>query len=583
MPSIKDTFDKSKYDSFLQSTNYSGALSYLTELQKGTDDYDERKALQPFISNLRQKIHRDESMIRYALDDEQKKKYYFIDAINTGSNLSKGINTYYDTYTNELAQLGDDYRDVYNGPEDKITDLGIVRAYPKEYMNKVHTKATQLEFSFSKDAYKYFLNNLNITEEELNNNNILVGDSNGNKTITINKSNPFYYKVVNGVYDAHLEATRPTAGTFFDALAYPFVANEYAKNGVKYISRDNRGNIVKQADSLSDGDFNSHMANIKSLVSDARRVYNNLEEQANKDLIVSSFSLPWKTAAHARADELLSTTGDTEEYNKTIQRLDGQLAGALIGLNLGQQNVWATGDSDDPNYHPLTPEEKVAYQQILRDAIREGRLGNAEDKLGGVHMAMLGDKFGYQIDILPKSDSKGLFAVPWDNSNIHRTIFIENPWPEESMTQAFESRTEFQAMKELILMNQYKYPFDMDDGSTLEMTSELGGIYKKDGVEQIVDRKTALNILNENFIKVRGAEALQSKYKPNKPKNKYNIENFENAMDADAWAYALSAAEELVPKENKQAYMDKVYDLYHSILNKAGYKGKRAITIKVEE
>ena len=33
MPSIKDTFDKSKYDSFLQSTNYSGALSYLTELQ----------------------------------------------------------------------------------------------------------------------------------------------------------------------------------------------------------------------------------------------------------------------------------------------------------------------------------------------------------------------------------------------------------------------------------------------------------------------------------------------------------------------------------------------------------------------
>ena len=42
-------------------------------------------------------------------------------------------------------------------------------------------------------------------------------------------------------------------------------------------------------------------------------------------------------------------------------------------------------------------------------------------------------------------------------------------------------------------------------------------------------------------------------------------------------------AEELVPKENKKAYMDKVYDLYQSVLNKAGYKGKRAITIKEEE
>ena len=575
MPSIKDTFDKSKYDSFLQDTNYSGALNYLTELQKGTDDYDEKKSLQPFISNLRQKIHRDESMIRYALDDEQKRKYYFVDAINTGSNLAKGSNTYYDIYTNELAQLGDGYSEKTLGRKYD----GLV-----EQVERTPIKATQLEFNFSKDAYKYFLNNLNITEEELNNNNILVGDSNGNKTISINKSNPFYYKVVNSVYDAHLEATRPAAGTFFDALAYPFVANEYAKNGVKYISRDNRGNIVKQADSLSDGDFNGHMANIKSLISDARRVYNSLEEQANKDLIVSSFSLPWKTAAHARADELLSTTGDTEEYNKTIQRLDGQLAGALIGLNLGQQNVWATGDSDDPNYHALTPEEKVAYQQILRDAIREGRIGNSEDKLGGVHMAMLGDKFGYQIDILPKSDSKGVFSTLWDNSNIHRTIFIENPWPEESMTQAFESRTEFQAMKELILMNQYKYPFDMDDGSVLEMGNELMGIYKKsDGTVENVTREQALNILNENFIKVQGIDALQRKYKPNASQRRYNIEAFENAIDSDAWAYALSAAEELVPKENKKAYMDKVYDLYQSILNGAGYKGKRAITITGEE
>ena len=564
MPSIKDTFDKGKYDSFLQSTNYTGALNYLTELQQGTDDYDEKKALQPFINNLRQKVHRDEAMIRYAGNETQQQQYYFLDAVKTGNSIEKGKNAIYDEYTNTLAGLGD--------------GDGV--------------KASQLQFKFANaKMYNNFLSSINAKDEDLIASNILIGDENGHKTVSINKANPSFYKIVNAIYDtqrkAHYDAIKnqpltPALGDnigWFSSSLIPMATSDL----INYRSVDNKGNVISDYSTMLDGKFNTSMTRVANLMASAESTYNNLEKQATKDLIVSSFSLPWKTAAHARADELLSTTGDTEEYNKTIQRLDGQLAGALIGLNLGQQNVWATGDSDDPNYHPLTPEEKVAYQQILRDAIREGRLGNTEDKLGGIHMAMLGDKFGYQIDILPKSDSKGLFPVPWDNSNIHRTIFIENPWPEENMTQAFESRTEFQAMKELILMNQYKYPFDMDDGSVLEMTSELGGIYKHDGKEEIVDRQKALNLLNENFIKVQGVEALQRKYKPNASQRRYNIEAFENAIDSDAWAYALSAAEELVPKENKKAYMDKVYDLYQSILNGAGYKGKRAITITDEE
>lgn len=565
MPSIKDTFDKSKYDSFLQNTNYSGALNYLTELQKATDDYDERKALQPFVSNLRQKIHRDESMIRYAANETQQKQYYFLDAINTGSVIEKGKNNIYDEYTKELGNLG----------------------------NSDNIKASQLQFKFNnKQMYDSFLANIDAKDEDLINSNILLGNDNGYKTVSINKSNPLFYKVVSAIYDtqckAHFDAINNRqfipGGTGDNMGWFSTLMKMVVADNIKYRGVDNKGNIIDDYKSMLEGGFNTSMAKVGNLMASARATYNTLEQLANKDLIVSSFSLPWKTAAHARAEELLTTTGDTEEYNKTIERLDGQLAGALVGLNLGQQNVWATGDSDDPNYHPLTPEEKVAYQQILRDAIREGRLGNSEDKLGGIHMAMLGDKFGYQIDILPKSDSKGLFPVPWDNSNIHRTIFIENPWPEENMTQAFESRTDFQAMKELILMNQYKYPFDMEDGSILEMANELTGIYKKaDGSIQEVTREQALNLLNENFIKVQGVEALQRKYKSNASTRKYNVEAFENAMDSDAWAYALSAAEELVPKENKKAYMDKVYDLYQSILNGAGYKGKRAITITDEE
>ena len=561
MPSIKDTFDKGKYDSFLQSTNYTGALNYLTELQQGTDDYDEKKALQPFISNLRQKVHRDESMIRYADNETKRQQYYFLDAIKTGNSIEKGKNAIYDEYTNILAGLGD--------------GDGV--------------KASLLQFKFDNTKlYNNFLSSINAKDEDLIASNIFIGNENGHKIVSINKANPSFYKIVNAIYDiqrkAHYEAIKnqpltPALGDNLGWFSGPFMRMS-TSTLISYRSVDNKGNVISDYNSMFNGKFNNSMARVANLMASAESTYNNLEKQATKDLIVSSFSLPWKTAAHARADELLSTTGDTEEYNKTVQRLDGQLAGALIGLNLGQQNVWATGDSDDPNYHALTPEEKVAYQQILRDAIRDGRIGNAEDKLGGVHMAMLGDKFGYQIDILPKSDSKGMFPTPWDNSNIHRTIFIENPWPEESMTQAFEARTEFQAMKELILMNQYKYPFDMADGSVLEMGDELTGIYKKsDGTVENVTREQALNLLNENFIKVQGVEALQRKYKPNASQRRYNIEAFENAIDSDAWAYALSAAEELVPKENKKAYMDKVYDLYQSILNEAGYKGKRAITI----
>ena len=103
MPNIKETFDSQKYDEFIKSTNYSGALSYLTDLYNNTDDFDERDALKPFMNNLRQKIHRDESIVRYATDTNQVNQYYFLDAIKNGTSIEQGKNSYYDRYTNGLG------------------------------------------------------------------------------------------------------------------------------------------------------------------------------------------------------------------------------------------------------------------------------------------------------------------------------------------------------------------------------------------------------------------------------------------------------------------------------------------------
>ena len=50
-----------------------------------------------------------------------------------------------------------------------------------------------------------------------------------------------------------------------------------------------------------------------------------------------------------------------------------------------------------------------------------------------------------------------------------------------------------------------------------------------------------------------------------------------------AYKAYIEAEDKDTKAENKKAYMDKVYDLYQSILNGAGYKGKRAITIIDEE
>ncbi len=584
MPSIKETFDKNKYDAMIKDTNYTGALNYLTELSNNTESYEEKDALQPFISNLRQKIHKDESMLRYAVNDSQKEQYYFLDAIRSGSTIEKGRNRYYDSYTKSLSGIGDGYTERSTG----TSYGGLV-----ENVKRTPIKATQLEFKFkSKDAFNTFLSNLGTTEKELEQYNVLLGLDNGNRTISINKSNPQFYNIIDNVYKAHVSerdkavrrVTRLSGfGDLAGTIALQTSKNVDATRGVEYRSRDNKGNIINNYASVVDGKFNGALSNVYGLMKDAKDNYDNLHKQASRDLVVSSFSLPWKTAAHARAEELLTTTGDTDEYKKTVERLDGQLIGGLTALNLSQENVWATGEQDDPNYHQLSPEEKIMYQQILRDAIRDNRIGTADDRLAGVKMAMLGDKFGYQIDILPKS-KEGLFsAFGEDNSQIHRTIFIENPWPQEQMTQAFEYRTEFQAMKELILMDQYKYPYEMIDGSILELNNPYGGTLKKaDGSFEDVTRQQALQILDENFIKERGIRGLQQKYNTLASKRQYNFDTFEDAIDKDAWGYALQGAKELVSEDNEREYLNKAYDLYNSILNGANYKGKRAVTIKVE-
>lgn len=560
MPNIKELFDKNQYDNYIKETNYTGALNYLTDLYNNTDDFSEKDIIKPFITNLRQKIHKDESMIRYTSDDTQRQQYYFLDAVNNGTIL-KG-NTYYDTFTKALNSLGNSYDK--NG-------------------NQI-AEANQVEFKFeNKHNYTNFLDKLGVNEQSINKLNILVGDNNGSKTVAINKSNPLFYKLINAVYESsrdnikdiqNLAKSSLSFSPYSDPLTQALAVRQLQKgNDIKMQSRDRKGNIISEYSTVRGGNFNDTMNSISSMLADAKTNYNNLERASQQDLLVSSFSLPWKTAAHARAEELLASTGDTTEYDKTIKRLDEQLSNAMYSLILSQQNVWSTTEVDDANYHKLGLEESHSYQQILRDAIRENRYN--------VRLAMLGDKFGYQIDIMPVASEKGVFYDKADNANIQRTMFIENPWKTDDLTNAFEQRTEFKAMKEFILMNMYKYPYDFDDGSSLSIMDELSGVYKhSDGYEELIDRNKMLSILNEEFIKEDGIRAFQRKYSDSQNRPKFNIGKFEDDIDKQVWLYAQQAAAELVPDVTSNEYARKTYDLYTSILNNIHYKGKPAITLQ---
>lgn len=552
MPSIKDTFNQQQYDSYIQNTDYTGALNYLTGLYNKTEDFSEKDAIKPFITNLRQKIHRDESMTRYATSDDQKQKYFFLDAIKNGSSI-KG-NKYYDEYTRVLGELGNSYDE--ENPENS-------------------RKANQIEFTFnSQDTFRKFLDNMGINEQQMNQMNVLIGSNNSNRTLMVNKSNPFFYDIIRNVYKTQENAIsqEPLIVTNSDNIFFPMaqVDRRLASSGIYYKAYDKKGNAIGKTSTLYDGKFNNAMTTIDTMIHDAESNYENLNKLANQDLIVSSFSLPWKTAAHARAEELLNSTGDTEEYNRTVERLDGQLETALYSLILSQQNVYSTLGEDDPNYHKLSLEDAHKYQQILRDALREKRYN--------VQMAMFGDKFGYQIDITPKADSKGGFFSGEDNSKIHRTMFIENPWPDEDMTRAFEQRTEFRAIKEMILMDMYKYPYDFDDGSSLTMTNANAGIYRhSDGYEEQVSKDKALSILNESFIKEDGIRSFQRKYFDSQNRPKFTIGKFEDEVDKNAWLFAQRGAKELVPDTESNEYIAKAYDIYQSILNGINYKNKPAI------
>lgn len=564
MPTIKDAFDKNTYDRYIRATDYTGALNYLTSLYDNSDDLEERDVIKPFISNLRQKIHRDKSLLSNAESQDQKDKYYFLDAINNKTSITG--NKYYDQFSKELASLGSNYTEERDF-------LGRIKK------RKINKTAASLSFIFPhKNVYDTFLSNLGITEKELINLGIELGDNNGNPAIKINKSNNNFYDVVNNIYKAQQQErnkvvraiSRFSGSNLTGAGTIGSTVN--SAGDVVYRGYDASGKPLKEYyTSLVDGKFNRIFFEINRIMDGAKDNYKVLEQKRNRNLIVSSFRLPWKTASHARAEELLNSTGNTEEYDKTIKRLDAQLENALYGLILSQENVYATKDSDDPNYHKLDLEESHAYQQIIRDALREKRLN--------ISMAMYGDKLGYQIDIAPKSDSKGGFYKLLENSFIHRTLFIENPWPDEDETKAFEQRTEFRAMKELVLMGMYNYPYDFDDGSSLKLINENTGVYtSNDGTKRGVSRNEALSILDEQFIKEDGINIFSKKYKDKNNPVSLKLNTFEDDIDKDIWKFAMAAARELVPDVQSNEYAEKTYDLYQSILSGIRYKGTPGIT-----
>lgn len=559
MGSIKSKFNKEEYDGLIKNTNYSGALNYLQGLYNETDDISEKDALQPFISNLRQKVHRDESYLRYAENDDVKQQYYFLDAIKNGTTIEG--NSYYDTYSKALNNLGD----IRNS--DGSVD-----------------KANQLEFTFSSEkAYNTFLNNINMSEKEFSQLGVLIGNNAYGKTIHVNKSNPQFYNIINTIGGTQTQINAETIAYLnqfgaLDPLAKLFQASRQEnKDKILYRAFNNKGEAISNTTAIRDDEsFQTTMRSINSMINKAQTSYNNLESLANNDLVVSSFSLPWATPSHMEAEEALEITGDQKGYDDTIKRINGQLTGAIQGLTLSQHNVYLS-TSENPNFTKLTLEQAHEYDKYLKLALEEGRLGTTENPLAGVHMMMYGDKFGYEFKINPYANQKGV--TPDEKQYI--SLFVENPWPTESSTKAFEARPEYRAMKEFILMNMYKYGYDFNDGSKITVNSEYGGVLRnKDGVEEFRSREEILNILNEQFIKEDDIRKL--KYKYNNPTIRKTVEvgNFKTTEDSDAWTLALKSAKKLVNPANQKEYLHKAYDLYQSILNGAGYNGDRAVTLK---
>ena len=613
----KEQFSK-EFDDLLKTSNYNGLADLLSKQR--LKDANSQSRLNQSIAYYRQKARAYGGLMGMS-NPQQKQATVFINHVNNGYTIPDNFkdestgavmsNAYAKKYNQLIRSIGNG-RNVQDNPQNIATSLKIkfegntVKRYGLFGLDFLAKDET-----FKDTGFDLFKKKLNISDDpttaakQLGQLGINVAhDEYGGTTIQFKKNNPALNKIIQGlsVVDTNHDTSNINSklNENYTASARYRIAGVNAKGElIKNISYGNDFSPINDDEHIlssterANRDYNyvnptfnaevNPIMEMNSLIEDAtKRSKEPIENARKKPTTASSLVMPYNGNARAQLEQMLSAGQiDEKTYNTSVKSLDESYNNIIAGTSFANMKIYGNPteydkDEDNTTLKEYSTKENGVAEENIKSALNDGNRLKYQ-------AAIIGDKVGTMITILPKANEKGEI----EDNNHEKQYFVQDLFKGEAES-AFNSDTKTRAAVELNAMQTYNYTNKIPGVGTIESVDNDGANLVRNVNGKIettrIGKDEAIRHLNKMLILQDGVlNANQSFYDEdgtyrNNPDAPIQIENYAKAAVSELYPKSLNEYKNrLANKEDttsyEQYFTNKVNEIKNYILGEIGYHG----------
>lgn len=534
-------FNTDLYNRYIDSKNYYGAISYLKSMDAPTDN-NKKLQLKREIDKLTREAEIQDAYLSNATADERQ-AYFFSNALNDRGIIPYSQN-YKDPITGTTEQIsnrfGDRYRQlVYNLKEASTGDR----------IDKIHIRLTD-------EGYDNFLNYLNLKSLDGNDYDISETRSSNIHMLEIPTSSINLYKVLKAADNVDQRWSQAVAkganeaatwaplgallaaGTSFLTSAAAgastglitgaptgpgAIATTLIGAGVGGVGGFIKGLIDSWSSSelpisisgrIGDryvgGDmFNQRLKDIIDVGDSAAKLAEGLKQENDEQISTDELAVTGQRGYTEMVlnDYVMSGKIGLDEYKKLKDILDEQYDRLLKGVDLTQQEVYASGYNKSDN-NVLTKINDNKERQLLTVQL----MAAIQDNRVEYQSALRGGEYGTYITIMPKTDKEQNLYTD-NNPAQYKRIFIPNLFQEEAEA-LYSSEPSLIAARNVSDIKHFNYSKRLNNGEVVGHDSS--GFYLKAKDENgelkryMIDDEQAVHKFHRDTAISQAAESLLS-------------------------------------------------------------------------
>lgn len=548
----KSQFNQQEYDNYINNYRYDEAADYLEQFQMDNDV--DQAQYKYFINSLRTEGSRYNRLVDLSKDGQ---------AIRFSQDISNGVlNDNDNKYTNR-------YRRVLN-------KVGVA---PNNNQQPNYYKVAFADSS----VFDAFLTQSGYDKDDLQSKGISYIPEDGKVTIKFDRAEN------KDLYHTLYSLAKIQGGGNFTIKGY---------------LKQNQGDDIDLSDSTNSNPFTSHSYNtvsylykdtyypelqrLANIIDHTNDIVSNAELQMKNNVISNSIiAKDFKTAGHAKLDELRAKGLSKQDYEGYVKELDDIYKSRIILEGFSDRDIYM---ADGEVYTKLEKQkDRLELKQYL-SAI----LGNeSESNRFTYRAAMSGNMIGTIITVSPDINNDGSITnKKYKNTKSGISVFIPDLFHDEC-EQSLRRDTKVRSVLDynnLVSIQNTQYLYN---GNRIKDVNNDGGlIYYKDLGEWILaSREQILQELNEDNLMKDGINRyayLTNEINKNSNRNVEFVEYIDpttgkpaiNPIEYDIKSYAYDAVKDLGYDENSPDFDAKWYNFYIKLLNSVDSKITPTLKLK---